>query len=56
MKAPLTVFAAVVSLDTNQEVRKEEKIRKRSCSMSQSGAYEVKEAVEIFQSTFLTFK
>jgi hypothetical protein len=36
MKARLIVFAAVVSLGTNQEVReKEEEVQKRSCSVSQ---------------------
>jgi hypothetical protein len=36
MKARLIVFAAVVNLGTNQEVReKEEEVRKRSCSISQ---------------------
>jgi hypothetical protein len=34
MKAQPTVFAAVVSLDTNQEAPKKEKLRKkRSCSI-----------------------
>jgi hypothetical protein len=51
MKAQLIVFVAVVSLGTNQEVRKKEKIRKRSYSMSQLGAYDKgKEAEQIFQS------
>jgi hypothetical protein len=49
MKAQLIVFAVVVSLDTNHEVRKKEKVRKRSYRMSQLGAYDKgKEAVEIF--------
>jgi hypothetical protein len=35
MKAQLIAFAAVASLDTNQEVREKEEVRKRSYSMSQ---------------------
>jgi hypothetical protein len=35
MKARLIAFAAVASLDTNQEVREKEEVRKRSYSMSQ---------------------
>ena len=58
MKARLIVFAAVVSLDTNHELRKKEKVRKRSDQTSQEGAYDKdKEAVEIFQSVLdLRFK
>jgi hypothetical protein len=57
MKARLIVFAAEVSLDTNQEVQKREKIGKRSYSMSQLGAYDKGKAVEIFQVAFdLHFK
>jgi hypothetical protein len=35
MKARLIAFAAVASLDTNQEVREKEEVQKRSYSMSQ---------------------
>jgi len=35
MKARLIAFAAVASLDTNQEVREKEEVRKRSYNMSQ---------------------
>jgi hypothetical protein len=35
MKARLIAFAAEASLDTNQEVREKEEVRKRSYSMSQ---------------------
>ncbi|HEY6757364.1 MAG TPA: hypothetical protein VI037_08270 [Nitrososphaera sp.] len=39
MKAQLIVFAAVASLDTNQEVREKEEVRKRSYNMSQLVEY-----------------
>jgi uncharacterized protein (UPF0332 family) len=39
MKARLIAFAAVASLDTNQEVREKEEFRKRSYSMSQRVQY-----------------
>ena len=47
MKARLIAFAAVASLDTNQEVREREEVRKRSYSMSQRVEYgNDKEAIE----------
>ena len=40
MRAPLIVFAAVASLDIDQEVRKRENIQERSYSMSQLRVYD----------------
>ncbi len=42
MRALLIVFAAGVSLDTDREAQKREKIKERSYNMSQSVVYETK--------------